>query len=140
MIFTARKRNPGIHWKKNSMAKRQMQGLRRGDIVRVQFDPTKGHEQSGVRPALVLSPEIINEHYSTIMVAAITSKRLDLILPVEALIEAPEGGLKSDSKALLLQTRCIDKSRIIGTYGSLTEVTMKAIDKALAIATGLMKI
>ena len=140
MIFTAKKRIHGILWKKNSMAKRQIQGLRRGDIVRVQFDPTKGHEQAGVRPALVLSPEIINENYSTVMVAAITSKRLDLILPIEVMIEASEGGLKSDSKALLLQTRCIDKSRIIGSYGSLTVQTMEKIDKALAIATGLLKI
>ena len=74
------------------------------------------------------------------MVAAITSKRLDLILPIEVMIEASEGGLKSDSKALLLQTRCIDKSRIIGSYGSLTVQTMEKIDKALAIATGLLKI
>jgi mRNA interferase MazF len=122
------------------MAKRQIQGLRRGDIVRVQFDPVKGHEQAGVRPALILSPEIINENFSTVMVAAITSKRLDLILPIEVFIQAPEGGLKTDSKALLLQTRCIDKSRIIGSYGSLTVQTMEKADKAFAIAAGLLKI
>ena len=122
------------------MPKQQIPALRRGDIVRVKFDPVKGHEQSGVRPALVLSPEIINEHYSTVMVAAITSKRLDQLLPIEVLIEAPEGGLKSDSKLLLLQIRCIDKSRIIGMYGTLTEATLKRVDKALVIATGLMRI
>jgi hypothetical protein len=35
--------------------------------------------------------------------------------------------------------RCIDKSRIIGSYDSLTAETMTKVDKALAIATGLMK-
>ena len=106
--------------------------------MRVRFDPVEGHEQAGVRPALVLSPDVINEHYSTIMVAAITSQRLDLILPIEVLIEAPEGGLRANSKVLLLQTRCIDKRRVIGTYGNLSPDAMRKVDRALAIATGLM--
>jgi mRNA interferase MazF len=33
----------------------------RGDIVFLDFDPTKGHEQRGHRPALVLSPRIYNQ-------------------------------------------------------------------------------
>jgi mRNA interferase ChpB len=33
---------------------------RRGDIIRLRFDPSAGHEQPGTRPALVLSPEAFN--------------------------------------------------------------------------------
>ena len=33
---------------------------RRGDIIRLDFGPSAGHEQQGTRPALVLSPEHIN--------------------------------------------------------------------------------
>ena len=33
---------------------------RRGDIIRLDFDPSAGHEQHGTRPALVLSPEAFN--------------------------------------------------------------------------------
>lgn len=33
---------------------------RRGDIIRLDFDPSAGHEQQGTRPALVLSPELFN--------------------------------------------------------------------------------
>ena len=33
---------------------------RRGDIVRLEFDPSAGHEQQGTRPALMLSPEGFN--------------------------------------------------------------------------------
>jgi len=33
---------------------------RRGDIIRLDFDPSTGHEQQGTRPALVLSPEAFN--------------------------------------------------------------------------------
>lgn len=33
---------------------------RRGDVVRLDFDPSSGHEQQGTRPALILSPEAFN--------------------------------------------------------------------------------
>lgn len=33
---------------------------RRGDIVRLAFDPASGHEQQGARPALIVSPEAFN--------------------------------------------------------------------------------
>ena len=33
---------------------------KRGDIIRLDFDPSAGHEQLGTRPALVLSPEAFN--------------------------------------------------------------------------------
>ena len=33
---------------------------RRGDLIRLDFDPAAGHEQQGTRPALVLSPEAFN--------------------------------------------------------------------------------
>jgi len=33
---------------------------KRGDIIRLDFDPSAGHEQQGTRPALVLSPEAFN--------------------------------------------------------------------------------
>ena len=108
--------------------------------MRVRLDPVEGHEQAGIRPALVLSPEIINENLNIILIAAITSKRLELQLPFEAIIQAGEGGLKTDSRVMLMQIRSIDKRRVISRYGTLTAESMKRIDKALAISTGLMKI
>ena len=33
---------------------------RRGDIIRLEFDPSAGHEQQGTRPGLVISPEAFN--------------------------------------------------------------------------------
>ena len=35
---------------------------KQGDIVFLDFNPTKGHEQSGVRPAVVVSTNIFNQH------------------------------------------------------------------------------
>ena len=111
--------------------------LRRGDVVRVRLDPTEGSEQAGERPALVLSPEIINRHSPIILIAPITSKKAERVYPFKALIEPGEGGLPMRSKVLLMQTRSLDKSRLLGHYGHLNEQTMLQVDQALKVAAGL---
>ena len=42
------------------VTKRAAGAPKRGDIIRLDFDPSAGHEQQGTRPALVLSPEAFN--------------------------------------------------------------------------------
>lgn len=111
--------------------------LRRGDVLRVRLDPTEESEQAGDRPALVLSPEVINRHSPLILIAPITSKKTERIYAFEALIESGEGGLLMRSKALLMQTRSLDKSRLLGYYGHLSDAAMAHVDEALKIAAGL---
>ena len=60
----------------------------RGDIVWLQFDPQSGHEQSGHRPALVVSPRIYNSTVGLALVCPITSRVKGY--PFEVLL--PEGG------------------------------------------------
>ncbi|HLD19608.1 MAG TPA: type II toxin-antitoxin system PemK/MazF family toxin [Candidatus Nanoarchaeia archaeon] len=48
--------------------------LGRGDVVWLDFTPTKGHEQSGRRPAVVLSPKEYNEKSGLFLVCPVTSK------------------------------------------------------------------
>jgi len=45
----------------------------KGDIVWINFSPTRGHEQSGVRPALVLSPKTYNARSGLMVACPITS-------------------------------------------------------------------
>lgn len=114
--------------------------LKRGDIVRVRLDPAEGSEQAGERPALVISPDVINEHSPVVIIAAITSRKTERVYPFEALIEPPEGGLNIRSKVMLMQLRSIDKRRIIGRYGSIDENILQQVDDAIKIATGLRRI
>jgi mRNA interferase MazF len=46
----------------------------RGDIVWVDFDPQAGHEQSGRRPALVVSPRSYNQKVGLVLLCPITSR------------------------------------------------------------------
>ncbi len=58
----------------------------KGDIVWIDFSPTKGHEQAGVRPALVLSPNNYNARSGLMVACPITSKVKDY--PFEVRIQA----------------------------------------------------
>ena len=46
----------------------------RGDIYWADLDPTKGHEQAGQRPVLVLSNDIFNQRSGTVIAMALTSQ------------------------------------------------------------------
>lgn len=46
---------------------------KQGDIVVMDFNPQKGHEQSGRRPAIVLSNNILNQHSAVVLVCPITN-------------------------------------------------------------------
>jgi len=121
------------------MANAHSRRVHRGDIVRVDFDPVQGSEQGGVRPALVISPELINRG-DVIVVASITSKNTDRVFPWECLLEAGEGGLTARSKVLFRHIRGISTSRIIGYYGSISAGALKLTEEPLQIAVGLEKI
>lgn len=111
---------------------------RRGDVIRMRLDPVEGSEQGGERPVLVISPDFVNEHSPVILVAAITTRKTDRVYAFEALLEPPEGGLVTRSKAMLMQIRSVDSSRIVGTYGSVSREAMRHVDDAIRVATGLV--
>lgn len=51
-----------------------MARILRGDIIWADLNPVIGHEQSGLRPVLVLSHAIFNKHSGTVIAVAITSQ------------------------------------------------------------------
>jgi mRNA interferase MazF len=108
----------------------------RGSVVRVRLDPTEGREQAGTRPAIVVSAQVFNENMDVLVVAPITSKKVDRIFPFEARVDHSALGLEMPSKALLNQIRTVSKSRIIGSYGIADPETMRVIDAALRVTLG----
>lgn len=62
----------------------------RGQIVWVNFNPQKGHEQAGRRPALVISPSAYNAVSNCVVVCPITSNRdpwpWKVLLPDEGVV------------------------------------------------------
>jgi len=77
----------------------------RGDIVWIDLDPTKGHEQSGRRPAMVISPEAYNGISNRALFCPITSRSKGYIF--EVLLEG-----KDITGAILVdQIRTLDWSK-----------------------------
>lgn len=112
----------------------------RGEIVRVRLDPAVGSEQAGERPALVISPDLINERSPVVLIAAITSQKTERVFPFEALVEPPDGGLARRSKVMLMHLRSVDKERLVGRYGRICEQTMQRVEEALKVAAGLTRV
>lgn len=67
----------------------------RGDIVWLDFSPTRGHEQHGRRPALVVSPKEYNQPSGLFIVCPITSKSKDYRFEVPILGKV-SGVIQSD--------------------------------------------
>ncbi len=111
--------------------------MKRGDIVLVDLDPTKGSEQGKTRPALVIQNDIGNKYSPTTIAAPLTSS-YEKVYPVNVEIKAGESGVKKDSIVLLNQIVTLDiEIRIIKKLGRLSEDKMKEVDKAIEISLGL---
>lgn len=83
-------------------------------IFLASLDPTKGSEQAGKRPVLVISREAINQSIPVVNVIPLTSRKSNarIIYPNEVLLPANLTGLRADSIALCYQIRTLDKSRL----------------------------
>lgn len=57
--------------------------LERGDIIKVSFDPTISHEQTGYRPALVISGNTFHKATGFALCLPITSKKKGLLFEIE---------------------------------------------------------
>jgi mRNA interferase MazF len=99
-----------------------------------------GAEIRKTRPALIVQNDVANRHSAITIVAAITSQFDQTLYPTEVLISPPEGGLRTESVALLNQIRSIDKQRLVRRLGNLRPKTMERVDRAILISMGLIKI
>jgi mRNA interferase MazF len=75
----------------------------RGDIVYLDFNPTKGHEQRGYRPALIISPAAYSDKSSLALFCPITSQQKGY--PFEVLLPAD---LQTHGVILVDQIRSLD--------------------------------
>lgn len=106
----------------------------RGEVWRVELDPTLGSEQSKARPVVVLSHEGIGRA-SMRLCAPITGRlpvhgRLFWCVP---LAPGSENGLMKPSSIDTAQTRALDVVRFIEKIGALNDVETDAAASALAL-------
>ncbi|AGB30612.1 PemK family protein [Natrinema pellirubrum DSM 15624] len=115
--------------------------VRRGDIVVVELDPTRGSEQRGTRPCLVVQNDVGNENAPTTIVVPFTTSYGNERYPFEVLIPADECTLREDSVALCSQVRTVSiDDRITDVVGSVPADRMDEVDTALEYSLGLREV
>lgn len=99
--------------------------MKKGEIWLVEIPPTNGHEQSGLRPVLVLSPIEAN----VVIIIPFTSNMKALRFPHTLEIHpTASNGLNAISVALIFQIRAIDKKRLQRKVGALSSDLVEQID------------
>ena len=104
--------------------------MRQGDIWFADLNPTKGSEQSGKRPVVIVSGDTLNDALPIVIVVPITSKIKSYPTCV-LLIASKSNGLKEDSEAVPFQVRAISKKRLTKSIGRTTQEELREILKGL---------
>lgn len=100
--------------------------LSHGAIVWVQLDPTRGREQAGTRPAVVLSSDGYLEAVPDLAIVIPVTTR-DRAWPHHVQLAGPELSLTRPSFAMTEQPRTISRHRITRRVGRVDQPTMDAI-------------
>lgn len=99
-----------------------------GDIHWVELPSANGHEQQGRRPAVIMQDDGYAGRVPTVLVVPLSSARAALRFAGTALIRAtPQSGLRLDSVALAFQLRAVDRQRVSGRVGEVTESEKQTI-------------
>lgn len=104
--------------------------IKRGEIYWVDWNPGRGSEQVGKRPALIIQNDIGNKHSNTTIIAACSAAQ-DKPYPFTVQLTAKESGLPKDCSVNLSRIMTIDKSRLLNKAGKLSETRMAEVDAAI---------
>src|SRR5262245_21107885 len=95
--------------------------VRRGDVCLIQLDPTRGSEIQKTRPCLVISPDELNQHLRTLIVAPMTTGGQAYPWRVTCRFQNRSGFVAVD------QVRTIDTERIAKRLGRISSQTMLSV-------------
>ena len=100
--------------------------VNRFDVFLVNLDPTIGSEIKKTRPCLIISPNEINHHISTVIVAPMTTKGQPYPTRVTCQFQGQNGQIVLD------QIRTIDKTRLVKLLDQISAEEQKTVLDILA--------
>lgn len=98
----------------------------RFDVCLVNLDPTLGHEIKKTRPCLIISPDEMNKHIRTVIIAPMTSAGRDYPTRINTSFEGKKGQIVLD------QIRTVDKRRLVKVLGKIENPTAIRVLETLA--------
>lgn len=102
--------------------------VRRCEVYLVRLDPTEGRKIRRTRPCLIVSPDEMNRHIDTVIVAPMTTKSRPYPTRVPVRFRRKAGQIVLD------QLRTVDKARLVKRLGTIDHTTA---DRALALLAEL---
>lgn len=99
--------------------------VQRFDVFLINLDPTIGSEIKKTRPSLIISPDEMNRHIRTVIVAPMTTAGKDYPTRVPCKLQNKKGQIVLD------QIRTIDKSRLIKKLGTIDPQTQVEVISSL---------
>ncbi len=113
-----------------------MPNLSRGEIWLADLNPIRGHEQSGMRPVLLISQAVFNQGPAElVIILPLTTTHRGI--PSHVPIAPPEGGIKVASVILCDAIRSIAKERLLHPLGKVSLTTLSAVEDRLRILLDL---
>jgi mRNA interferase MazF len=100
--------------------------VKRFDVYLVNLDPTLGSEIQKTRPCLVISPDEMNRHISTVIVAPMTSQGQRYPSRVPCRFQDKDG------QVVLDQIRTVDRVRLVRRLGRIDSPTRATVLAVLA--------
>ncbi len=99
---------------------------RQFDVCLVNLDPTVGREIRKTRPCLVISPDEMNRHIGTVLVAPMTTKTRAYPTRVAVRFQGKAGEIALD------QIRAVDRSRLVRGLGRVSLSTREEVLRVLS--------
>ena len=99
--------------------------VNRFDVYLINLDPTVGSEIQKTRPCLIVSPDELNRHIRTVIVAPMTTAGKDYPTRVACRFKKKKGQIVLD------QIRTIDKTRLVKKLGSINPETQLEVISVL---------
>jgi mRNA interferase MazF len=98
--------------------------VKRGDVYLVSLDPTTGREIKKTRPCAVVSPDELNAHIATCIVAPMTTASRAYPFRIPCRFQGKAGYVVLD------QIRTVDRRRLVRKLGTLSA---QAVEKSLRV-------
>ena len=110
-----------------------MRTVHRGEVWLADLEPTRGREQTGERPVLIVSTDPFNRGRSGLVVAVpLTTRRRGLPIHVE--VRPPDGGLRDVSFAMCEQVRSLAAERLgARPFGSVPTAVLRSVEDSLRL-------
>ena len=109
--------------------------MKQGEIWNANLNPTKGSEQAGFRPVVIVSGNLLNRYLQVVIVVPLTTK-VKKYKGNPILNPGKVNGLKQQSEMLVFHIRSVSKDRLVQKIG---DIETTALNQAVSTLNDILR-